>query len=101
MASIIKNPSGLLSAALLVPSLFLSHVFAAPGHAYSATLLKRQAELREEYDYIVVGGGTAGLTIADRLTEDSNSTNPLTFQSPTVKVQMCNENCAHSNRPRP
>jgi len=26
--------------------------------------------LREQYDYIVVGGGTSGLTVASRLTED-------------------------------
>lgn len=25
------------------------------------------------YDFIVVGGGTSGLTVADRLTEDSSS----------------------------
>lgn len=28
------------------------------------------SELAEEYDYVVVGAGTAGTTIADRLTED-------------------------------
>lgn len=26
----------------------------------------------DEFDYIIVGGGTAGLTVADRLTEDEN-----------------------------
>lgn len=26
----------------------------------------------ENFDYIVVGGGTAGLTVANRLTEDAN-----------------------------
>lgn len=27
-----------------------------------------------QYDYVIVGGGTAGLTLAARLTEDSNVT---------------------------
>ncbi|KAK0708019.1 GMC oxidoreductase-domain-containing protein [Lasiosphaeris hirsuta] len=34
-----------------------------------STLLERGDQLRTEYGYIVVGGGTAGLTVADRLTE--------------------------------
>ncbi|KAL2129298.1 hypothetical protein VTI74DRAFT_7960 [Chaetomium olivicolor] len=34
-----------------------------------STLVERD-ELLREYDYIIVGGGTAGLTVADRLTEN-------------------------------
>lgn len=29
-------------------------------------------DLEQPFDYIVVGGGTAGLVLANRLTEDSN-----------------------------
>ncbi|KAK2736318.1 hypothetical protein FQN55_001704 [Onygenales sp. PD_40] len=45
-------------------------VSAAPGPAKYATLVERQ-DVAESYDYVIIGGGTAGLTVADRLTEDS------------------------------
>ena len=35
-----------------------------------ANILSRSADLKASYDYVIVGGGTAGLTVADRLTED-------------------------------
>ncbi|KAL1619147.1 hypothetical protein SLS56_010235 [Neofusicoccum ribis] len=35
-----------------------------------ARVVGRDAPLRESYDFVVAGGGTSGLTVADRLTED-------------------------------
>ena len=38
-----------------------------------AGLVGRDLPLKQSYDFVVIGGGTSGLTVADRLTEDPNS----------------------------
>ncbi|KAF8864555.1 hypothetical protein BDZ45DRAFT_737117 [Acephala macrosclerotiorum] len=54
-------------------SFFLS--FATSHLVQSIANVKTRADqLESSYDYITVGGGTSGLTVADRLTEDGTKT---------------------------
>ena len=43
---------------------------AALASAFPDATVKRQvSQLRSSYDFVIVGGGTSGLTVADRLTK--------------------------------
>jgi len=66
----------LLAAALLS----LTPVTAAP--AGISNILARADDIKAEYDYVVVGGGTAGLTVADRLTESGRCRNSARRRRP-------------------
>lgn len=37
------------------------------------TLIDRVSQLKPVYDYVIIGGGTSGLVVANRLTEDLRS----------------------------
>ena len=59
---------------LLVPLARLSSCALAASFAPRAVIVN-DSQLRTEYDYVVIGGGTSGLVVANRLTENPNGGN--------------------------
>ena len=55
---------------LILSSLLLSEAGIIPRHSSIVTEGKVR---RTNYDFVIVGGGVSGLTVADRLTEDPSS----------------------------
>ena len=71
---------------LLLPFLFGSLAVCSPIDLVErAVLLDRAADLQAEYDYVIIGGGTSGLTVANRLTENTKSTVTLSRLRNTLR----------------
>ncbi|KAF2737761.1 alcohol oxidase [Polyplosphaeria fusca] len=66
--------SRLLFAAAALHTFLIPLANGSPALANQAQLKRSVFELDKSYDYVIIGGGTAGLTVANRLSEDANRT---------------------------
>ena len=65
---LLSNPARLVSSLLLLSGVSVS-ARSVPRHA---TLVSRDVVAQTTYDFVIAGAGIAGLTVADRLTENPN-----------------------------
>ncbi|THY70446.1 glucose-methanol-choline oxidoreductase [Aureobasidium pullulans] len=61
---------------ILVLLILVANSFASPSSQFApyASVLNHTSQLKKSYDYIVIGGGTSGLVVANRLTENPSIT---------------------------
>lgn len=76
--------------AILCLLLHLAHAIAPRGSRAKA--IRSSNDLHSTYDFVIIGGGASGLTVADRLTEDPSTTvlvleyGPFDSHEPSVLV---------------
>jgi hypothetical protein len=80
-----------LSAAVFAYAYIQSVAFAIagstrPAFAANAEVKRSTGELHTSYDYVVIGGGTSGLTVANRLSESSSRKQSHLLLKPSTVV---------------
>ena len=58
-------------------------------------VIVNDSHLRTEYDYVIIGGGTSGLVVANRLTENRNGGTPKDQRRSNLKTDLvsCYSDC--------
>lgn len=51
-----------------------------------ANVVDFTSDLKRQYDYVIIGGGTSGLTVANRLTEDPSGKLPEAIWSRSLRI---------------
>lgn len=66
---------------LAIATAFLAcNIGAYPDSVHQAQHFTRSNDLHSSYDYVVIGGGTSGLTVADCLTESGKCLWTLSYE---------------------
>lgn len=54
---------------MMLPLAVIASIAALVNALPQASIKRQVSQLRDHYDFIIAGGGTSGLTVADRLTD--------------------------------
>lgn len=70
--------------------------FAAAAPFAPRAVIVNNSQLRTEYDYVIIGGGTSGLVVANRLSENRNGQSPNDQLRPELKTDRtpCYSDCS-------